>query len=87
MSTNDQSEPEQLFQTGLETILAPYRARGASEQEIEDVTSRARSFFLQQQQHQSQQVTHLEVSNAVQTDSVEDSEVAISSGAADHQER
>jgi hypothetical protein len=34
-------------QQGLEAILAPYYARGASVQEIQDVTERAHAFFLQ----------------------------------------
>lgn len=54
LDQSTQSAEEALFQSGLETILAPYRARGVSQEEIQDVTSRARSFFEQQQRLQKQ---------------------------------
>ncbi|KAK4050710.1 hypothetical protein OIO90_004932 [Microbotryomycetes sp. JL221] len=40
------------FLQGLETILQPMYAQGASQQEVDDVTERAQAFFLAQQQQQ-----------------------------------
>ncbi|KAM0753965.1 hypothetical protein T439DRAFT_168228 [Meredithblackwellia eburnea MCA 4105] len=38
-----------LFQQGLQSILAPLIARGASQQEIDDLTKKAYSFYLNSQ--------------------------------------